>query len=295
MRQVDAGPGARRPRAGHLRPYRAHGPADGQPGRSRAGPAHPARLPGPLLLPQPPPHRLDRPERGPHRPSPGHRRRRAPPSGRRPAGHGRSRAPLPGALPPRALRGPGATGGHRPGPGRRTTFARARRADVGPRRLRTGRGDEPPGPPPGPAGTVLRLHQPRPGHGAPHKRHHFGDVPGQDRRVGPYQAVLGAPLHPYTRALAEAVPLPDPETEAGRRKASTGEVGALGAEAPTGCPYHPRCPLAEEICRAQVPELLELGPGHEVACHVAAREASAPGAPGKQAAGPLAPDERTML
>ncbi len=112
---------------------------------------------------------------------------------------------------------------------------------------------------------------------------------------GPYQAVLGAPLHPYTRALAEAVPLPDPETEAGRRKASTGEVGALGAEAPTGCPYHPRCPLAEEICRAQVPELLELGPGHEVACHVAAREASAPGAPGKPAAGPLAPDERTML
>jgi oligopeptide/dipeptide ABC transporter ATP-binding protein len=100
---------------------------------------------------------------------------------------------------------------------------------------------------------------------------------------GPYQAVLGAPLHPYTRALAEAVPLPDPETEAGRRKASTGEVGSLGAEAPTGCPYHPRCPLAEEICRAQVPELLQLRPGHEVACHIAAREASAlvsPGEPG---------------
>jgi oligopeptide/dipeptide ABC transporter ATP-binding protein len=92
---------------------------------------------------------------------------------------------------------------------------------------------------------------------------------------GPYEAVLGAPLHPYTRALAEAVPLPDPEVEAGRRKASAGEVGSLGAEPPAGCPYHPRCPLAEDICHAQIPELLELRPGHEVACHVAARETTA--------------------
>jgi oligopeptide/dipeptide ABC transporter ATP-binding protein len=95
---------------------------------------------------------------------------------------------------------------------------------------------------------------------------------GKIVEAGPYEAVLGAPLHPYTRALAEAVPLPDPEVEAGRRKASTGEAGALGAEPPGGCPYHPRCPLAEEICRAQVPELVELRPGHEAACHIAARE-----------------------
>jgi oligopeptide/dipeptide ABC transporter ATP-binding protein len=91
---------------------------------------------------------------------------------------------------------------------------------------------------------------------------------------GPYEAVLGAPLHPYTRALAEAVPLPDPEIEAGRRKAATGEVLSLGTEPLSRCPYHPRCPLAESVCRAQVPDLVELRPGHEVACHVAAREAS---------------------
>ncbi len=96
---------------------------------------------------------------------------------------------------------------------------------------------------------------------------------------GPYQAVLGAPLHPYTRALAEAVPLPDPEVEAARRKASAGEVGSLGAEPPAGCPYHPRGPLAEDLCRAQVPHLVELRPGHEAACHVAAREAQVPAAP----------------
>ncbi len=90
---------------------------------------------------------------------------------------------------------------------------------------------------------------------------------------GPYQEVLGAPLHPYTRALAEAVPLPDPELEAHRRKAAAGEAPSLFAEPQQGCPYHPRCPLAEEQCRAVAPELLELRPGHVVSCHVAAREA----------------------
>jgi oligopeptide/dipeptide ABC transporter ATP-binding protein len=89
---------------------------------------------------------------------------------------------------------------------------------------------------------------------------------------GPYDAVLGAPLHPYTRALAEAVPLPDPEHEARRRRASAGEAPSLGGEPPAGCPYHPRCPLAEEICREVTPELLELAPRHAAACHVAARD-----------------------
>ncbi len=90
---------------------------------------------------------------------------------------------------------------------------------------------------------------------------------------GPYQEVLGAPLHPYTRALAEAVPLPDPELEAHRRKAAGGETPSLFAEPQQGCPYHPRCPLAEELCREVAPDLLELRPGHTVSCHVAAREA----------------------
>ena len=56
---------------------------------------------------------------------------------------------------------------------------------------------------------------------------------------GPYQEVLGAPLHPYTRALAEAVPLPDPELEANRRKAAAGEAPVLFAEPAQGCPYNP--------------------------------------------------------
>ncbi|HXW79522.1 MAG TPA: ABC transporter ATP-binding protein, partial [Acidimicrobiales bacterium] len=88
---------------------------------------------------------------------------------------------------------------------------------------------------------------------------------------GPYEAVLGSALHPYTRALAEAVPLPDPELEARRRKAAVGEAPLFAPEPAQGCPYHPRCPLAEDVCRALAPELLELQPNHVVACHVAAR------------------------
>jgi oligopeptide/dipeptide ABC transporter ATP-binding protein len=66
--------------------------------------------------------------------------------------------------------------------------------------------------------------------------------------------------------------VPDPELEAGRRKGAVGEALSLFAEPQQGCPYHPRCPLAEEQCRVQAPELLELRPGHTVACHVAARQ-----------------------
>jgi oligopeptide/dipeptide ABC transporter ATP-binding protein len=95
---------------------------------------------------------------------------------------------------------------------------------------------------------------------------------GKVVEAGSYEAVLGAPLHPYTRALADAVPLPDPEVEARRRKSTVGEALVLGAEPPGGCPYNPRCPLVEEVCRAQVPALLELRASHFAACHVAARE-----------------------
>jgi oligopeptide/dipeptide ABC transporter ATP-binding protein len=102
---------------------------------------------------------------------------------------------------------------------------------------------------------------------------------GKVVETGPYGAVLGAPLHPYTKALAEAVPVPDPEIEAGRRKAVAGEALSIGGEPPKGCPYHPRCPLAEDVCRAQAPDLLELRPGHSVACHVTARALGTGAAP----------------
>ncbi len=50
-------------------------------------------------------------------------------------------------------------------------------------------------------------------------------------------------------------------------------MAQLVAEVESGCPYNPRCPLAEEVCLRSDPPLLELAPGHLAACHVAAREA----------------------
>jgi peptide/nickel transport system ATP-binding protein len=91
---------------------------------------------------------------------------------------------------------------------------------------------------------------------------------------GPWRAVLDEPRHPYTMALEAAVPVPDPEIEA-RRSVITlpGEVPDP-ANPPSGCPFHPRCPLAEEVCRARRPPLEELARDHLAACHVAAREAA---------------------
>jgi len=99
---------------------------------------------------------------------------------------------------------------------------------------------------------------------------------------GPYGEVLGGALHPYTRALADAVPVPDPAREAQRRLRPANEaVPAPGTSLVTsGCPYRPRCPLAEDICRTIAPQLVELRPAHLVSCHVAARIASTQAAKG---------------
>jgi len=74
------------------------------------------------------------------------------------------------------------------------------------------------------------------------------------------------PKHPYTRALLDAVPVPDPKVEAGRaHHIVKGEVPSP-MNPPSGCVFHPRCPLAVEGCSAAVPALKELAPGHWVAC-----------------------------
>jgi oligopeptide transport system ATP-binding protein len=73
-------------------------------------------------------------------------------------------------------------------------------------------------------------------------------------------------LHPYTRALLDAVPVPDPTVEAGRSfRPVKGEVPSP-INPPPGCVFHPRCPIAVEACSKTRPELRELRPGHWVAC-----------------------------
>lgn len=74
------------------------------------------------------------------------------------------------------------------------------------------------------------------------------------------------PLHPYTQALLNAVPITDPDIEAQREhQIIKGEVPSP-INPPGGCVFHPRCPLAVESCSTRVPEFRELALGHRVAC-----------------------------
>jgi len=102
---------------------------------------------------------------------------------------------------------------------------------------------------------------------------------GRVVEAGPFDRVLDAPLHPYTRALAQGVPVADPEADALRRGGAFDRSATELAEPAAGCPYHPRCPLVEPVGRAVPPHLLTLAPDHAVACHVAARDAEAPRTP----------------
>jgi oligopeptide transport system ATP-binding protein len=82
-------------------------------------------------------------------------------------------------------------------------------------------------------------------------------------------ALYEEPLHPYTRALLSAVPIPDPKIEAKReRTVLRGEVPSP-LKPPSGCVFHPRCPIAVDRCSAEIPPLREIRPGHWAACHLA--------------------------
>ena len=74
------------------------------------------------------------------------------------------------------------------------------------------------------------------------------------------------PLHPYTKLLLNAVPIPDPEVEMTRaHEIIKGEIPSP-INPPPGCVFHPRCPIAVENCKQEFPEFREVKPGHWVAC-----------------------------
>ncbi|PWU56098.1 peptide ABC transporter substrate-binding protein [Micromonospora sp. S4605] len=98
---------------------------------------------------------------------------------------------------------------------------------------------------------------------------------GRVVEIGDWKSTLDDPRHPYTAALCAAVPAPNPELSQPIEATVSGEVPNPAAP-PSGCPFHPRCPLAQDDCRRLDPALLPLplGSGQRVACHVAAEQVS---------------------
>ena len=75
------------------------------------------------------------------------------------------------------------------------------------------------------------------------------------------------PKHPYTKALLSAIPIPDP-TVRRERIVLKGDLPSP-ANPPSGCRFHTRCPMAQEICKVEEPPLRDVGDGHQSACHFA--------------------------
>ena len=89
---------------------------------------------------------------------------------------------------------------------------------------------------------------------------------GRVMEIADRDTLYAEPLHPYTRALLDAVPIPNPALEAGREhRVLRGEVPSP-LDPPRGCVFHTRCPMASEACKMAVPELREVQRGHFAAC-----------------------------
>jgi oligopeptide/dipeptide ABC transporter ATP-binding protein len=85
--------------------------------------------------------------------------------------------------------------------------------------------------------------------------------------LAPTAELYQDPKHPYTRALLAAVPIADPAIERQRHYAPLPGEPPSPANPPPGCPFHPRCPRAVDVCHTQLPALTEIAPGRSVACH----------------------------
>jgi len=90
---------------------------------------------------------------------------------------------------------------------------------------------------------------------------------GKIVEMGPAKEVCGRPKHPYTQALISAVPVVDPASK--RQRIILGGDLPSPVDPPSGCPFHPRCPIAEPRCKVEVPALRSLADGHIAACHLA--------------------------
>jgi oligopeptide transport system ATP-binding protein len=77
------------------------------------------------------------------------------------------------------------------------------------------------------------------------------------------------PLHPYAQALLSAVPIPDPKKDRQRKRVILAGDVPSPVNPPSGCRFHPRCPVAAEVCSLEQPAWRMIRPDHWIACHLA--------------------------
>jgi len=91
---------------------------------------------------------------------------------------------------------------------------------------------------------------------------------GKIFELGESEEIYTHPLHPYTKGLLSSIPYPNPKVERTRtRHFPSGEIPSP-TDPPSGCRYHPRCPIADKKCKSDQPELKSVGKQHWVACHL---------------------------
>ena len=89
---------------------------------------------------------------------------------------------------------------------------------------------------------------------------------GRIVEVGPAVPLFERPLHPYTKALVSAVPIPDPAREKHRQRILLSGDPPSPINPPVGCTFHPRCPYMEERCKAAYPPFVEYTPARRATC-----------------------------
>jgi oligopeptide/dipeptide ABC transporter ATP-binding protein len=90
---------------------------------------------------------------------------------------------------------------------------------------------------------------------------------GKLMEISPAEELYTKPIHPYSAALLEAIPIPDPRRNRERTRSVVSGEPPNPIDPPSGCVFHPRCPRATDICRSVEPPLTQYANGHLAACH----------------------------